>query len=486
MQLGFEHSYSALPDRFHARLAPTRVSAPRLVVFNAPLARELGLDPQALEPQAAELFSGNRLPDDAQPLAMAYAGHQFGNFVPQLGDGRAILLGEIRDRAGTLRDVQLKGSGLTPFSRSADGRAAIGPMLREYLVSESMHALGIPTTRSLAVVSTGDTVRREEPLPGAILTRIAASHIRVGTFEFFAARGDEDGVRALLDYVIERHYPEARSAANPALEVLRQVTERQTRLIAQWMGVGFIHGVMNTDNMTLSGETIDYGPCAFLDDYDPSAVFSSIDRRGRYAFGRQPAIAQWNLARLAETLVPSIAAATDEGVRLATEVVEPIVDRFDALYLATLRSKCGFAGGDDGDIALIKTLLDTMRAGRVDFTLAFRRLSDVVRGDQARFRSLFPSESAVDEWLPTYLERLSREASTEARADAMDAVNPIYIPRNHRVEAALSAATERGDYTPFLELLSIVQQPFVERPEGAGYETPPGEGERVLATFCGT
>jgi serine/tyrosine/threonine adenylyltransferase len=488
MRLGFEHTYGALPDRFHVRLPPTPVADPRLVVFNAPLARELGLDAEAVEPRAAVLLSGNELPEDADPLAMAYAGHQFGNFVPQLGDGRAILLGELRDRAGVLRDVQLKGAGLTPFSRTADGRAAVGPMLREYLVSEAMHALGIPTTRSLAVVATGERVRREEPLPGAILTRVAASHVRVGTFEFFGARGDTDAVRSLLDHVIERHYPQARQAENPALEVLRRATDRQVRLVTQWMLVGFIHGVMNTDNMAISGETIDYGPCAFMDDYDPSTVFSSIDRRGRYAYGRQPAIAQWNLARFAETLVPLIHSSTDDAVRLATEVVAPVVDRFDEAYLDGLRRKVGFATAEDGDIALLKQLLDTMRVGEADFTLTFRYLADVVEGDaDRRFRGLFPAESAIDEWLAAYRDRLSREGlNAQARADGMRQINPIYIPRNHQVEAALNAASERGDYAPFEKLLAIVQRPFEERPEGSGFELPPAPGQRVLQTFCGT
>jgi uncharacterized protein YdiU (UPF0061 family) len=490
MQLGFEHTYSRLPDRFYASVLPTRSAEPRLLVFNAPLARELGLDPEAVRPRAAAWFSGAELPDDAHPLAMAYAGHQFGQFVPQLGDGRAVLLGELRDNAGALRDVQLKGSGLTPFSRGGDGRAAVGPMLREYLVSEAMHAFGIPTTRSLAVVATGERVRREEPLPGAVLTRVAASHVRVGTFEFFGVRDDRDAVRALADYVIERHYPDARDAPIPALELLRRVTDRQERLIAQWMLVGFIHGVMNTDNMAISGETIDYGPCAFMDQYDPSTVFSSIDHRGRYAYGRQPAIAQWNLARFAETLVPLIHDSTDEAVRLATEIVAPVVDRFDAHYLDGLRRKVGFGSAEDGDVGLLQQLLQTMRAGRVDFTLAFRRLANVVRdADPQQFRALFPAASAIDDWLVAYRERIARDDGgddSNSRAAAMDRVNPVYIPRNHRVEAALRAGSDDGDLAPFEHLLSLLQRPYEERPEGAGFELPPADDERVLQTFCGT
>lgn len=488
MQLGFEHSYSRLPWRFYVPTRPATVAKPRLLAFNAPLACELGLDADALRLHAATIFSGAELPDDANPLAMAYAGHQFGHFVPQLGDGRALLLGELRDRMGGLRDVQLKGSGLTPFSRTADGRAAIGPMLREYLISEAMHALGIPTTRSLAVVATGERVLREEPLPGAVLTRVAASHVRVGTFEFFAVRDDQDAVRALVDYVIDRHYPEARAAPIPALELLRRVTQRQEALIAQWMLVGFIHGVMNTDNMAISGETIDYGPCAFMDQYDPAAVFSSIDHRGRYAYGRQPAIAQWNLARFAETLVPLIHASAAEAVRLATEIVAPVVDRFDEHYLAGMRRKTGLAVAEEDDTALLQQLLQILRADRVDFTLAFRRVADVVRGTQPqRFRALFPAASSIDEWLRTYRERLARDGGgAQDRAAAMDRVNPVYIPRNHRVEAALQAASAAEDLAPFEHLLALLQRPYEERPEGAGFEAPPAEGERVLQTFCGT
>src|SRR2546429_132236 len=334
MQLGFQHSYCALPSRFYARVNPTPVSNPQLVVLNTALAEDLGLEPNVIEREAAAMFSGNRLPDDADPIAMAYAGHQFGAFVPRLGDGRAILVGELRGRDGILRDVQLKGAGLTPFSRNGDGRAVLGPMLREYLISEAMHALGVPTTRSLAVVTTGERVYRDEALPGAVLTRVAASHVRVGTFQYFAARGDQDALRELLEYVIARHYPAARDADSPALAVLKEVTQRQVALIADWMLLGFIHGVMNTDNMAISGETIDYGPCAFMDNYDPKTVFSSIDHNGRYAYANQAAIAQWNLARFAETLVSLIGPDIEKAVSLATEVVAPFITQFDSRILA--------------------------------------------------------------------------------------------------------------------------------------------------------
>jgi uncharacterized protein YdiU (UPF0061 family) len=335
MQLGLQNTYHALPSRFYARLAPAPVRDPRLVVFNARLAEELGFDPIALEREAAAWFSGNQTPEDADPIALAYAGHQFGGFVPQLGDGRAILLGERVGRDGVRRDIQLKGSGRTPFSRNGDGRAALGPMLREYLISEAMHALGVPTTRSLAVVTTGEQVVREDLVPGAVLTRVAASHIRVGTFEYFAARDDREAVSQLLDYVITRHYPETRGADVPALAVLEAVAQRQAALIADWMSVGFIHGVMNTDNMAISGETIDYGPCAFMDHYDVKTVFSSIDHGGRYAYGNQPAIAQWNIARFAETLLPLINSDNEKAIELATAVVKDFMPGFDARLLIT-------------------------------------------------------------------------------------------------------------------------------------------------------
>jgi len=492
MHFGFEHSYAALPQGFFAEIDPTPVADPRLVVFNRPLAADLGLDADAVEREAAAIFSGNSLPDDAHPIAMAYAGHQFGHFVPQLGDGRAILLGELRDREGALHDVQLKGSGLTPWSRGADGRAALGPMLREYLISEAMHALGIATTRSLAVVTTGERVRREESLPGAVLTRVASSHVRVGTFQYFAVRGDIDSLRRLLDYVIARHYPDARGAAVPALAVLQAVADRQAALIADWMLVGFIHGVMNTDNMAISGETIDYGPCAFMDHYDPATVFSSIDQRGRYAYANQPSIAQWNLARFAETLLPLIDADTERAVNLAMEVVEPFIARFDAQFLSGMRRKLGLATIEDGDMALAKRLLDAMRLGldgrATDFTLVFRRLSDAAADavSEPALRALFPPQSTLDDWLRDWRARLQRDGRGPAeRAATMRQANPAFIPRNHRVEAALRSATD-GDLAPFRTLLGILQRPCDDHPAAAEYMLPPEASERVYQTFCGT
>jgi uncharacterized protein YdiU (UPF0061 family) len=489
MKLGLTHSYSALPPHFYRRVAPTPVNNPQLVIFNRSLAQELGLKPDLEEKDAAALFSGSQLPQDASPIAMVYAGHQFGAFVPQLGDGRAILLGELKGADGMLRDIQLKGAGLTPFARNGDGRAALGPMLREYLISEAMHALGIPTTRSLAVVSTGEKVFREGALPGAVLTRVAASHIRVGTFQYFAARADHDGVRELLDYVIARHYPDARNAPVPALAVLKEVVQRQATLIADWMRVGFIHGVMNTDNMAISGETIDYGPCAFMDHYDPNTVFSSIDHAGRYAYANQPGIAQWNLARFAETLLPLIDAEADTAVALATEILETFIAQFEAHLLENLCRKIGLADGRDGDADLINRLFSAMQEVGADFTLTFRRLALAAESSNAQdaVRELFANSPGIDAWLRDWRERLARDPrSTAERVVSMRRVNPAFIPRNHRVEAALNAASERGDFQPFHRLLGILQHPYDDQPEAGGYEQPPQPSERVLRTFCGT
>jgi uncharacterized protein YdiU (UPF0061 family) len=478
MRLGLENTYSSLPSRFYARLAPTPVKDPRLVVVNSRLADELDFDPAVLEREGAALFSGNQTPDDADPIALAYAGHQFAGFAPQLGDGRAILLGERVGRDGVRRDIQLKGSGRTPFSRNGDGRAALGPMLREYVISEAMHALGIPTTRSLAVVTTGEQVVREDLLPGAVLTRVAASHIRVGTFEYFAARDDRDGVSQLLDYVITRHYPQARGADVPALAVLEAVAQRQAALVADWMSVGFIHGVMNTDNVAISGETIDYGPCAFMDDYDTNTVFSSIDRGGRYAYGNQPAIAQWNLARFAETLLPLIDAAIGKAVERATAVVKDF-----------MRRKLGLESEKDGDAELVSALFATMQSAGADFTLTFRRLARCADepADDASLLELFASSPGIADWLRSWRERLTSEPQNAAeRAAHMRRVNPAFIPRNHRVEAALEAASTHGDFGPFHRLLNILEQPYDDQPGFSEFEQPPAPDERVLRTFCGT
>ena len=489
MRLGLENTYSALPSRFYARVAPAPVRDPRLVILNSRLAEELDLDPVVLEREGAAWFSGNQTPEDADSIAMAYAGHQFGNFVPQLGDGRAILLGERVGRDGMRRDIQLKGSGRTPFSRNGDGRAAIGPMLREYLISEAMHALGVPTTRSLAVVTTGEQVAREDLLPGAVLTRVAASHIRVGTFEYFAARDDREAVSLLLDYVITRHYPEARSADVPALAVLEAVAQRQASLIADWMSVGFIHGVMNTDNMAISGETIDYGPCAFMDHYDANTVFSSIDHGGRYAYGNQAAIAQWNIARFAETLLPLIDSDNAKAIELATAAVRDFMPAFDARLLARMRQKIGLASEQAGDAELVSALFAAMQSAGADFTLTFRRLARCADEppDDASLLELFASSPGIADWLRRWRERLASEPQNAAeRAASMRRVNPAYIPRNHRVEAALEAASTHGDFGPFHQLLSILEHPYHEQPGRDEFEQPPAPGERVHRTFCGT
>ncbi len=485
----FDNSYARLPQAFFARQTPSHAAEPWLIKLNEPLAEELGLDVEALKRDGADIFSGNLLPDGADPLAMAYAGHQFGSFVPQLGDGRAILLGEVIDRTGNRRDIQLKGAGATPFSRRGDGRAALGPVLREYIVSEAMHALGVPATRALAAVSTGQPVYREQVLPGAVFTRVAASHIRVGTFQFFAARGDVDGLKALSDYVIERHYPELKDAANPYLGLFDAVCERQAALIARWLHVGFIHGVMNTDNMTVSGETIDFGPCAFMDDYDPATVFSSIDQNGRYAYASQPGIGQWNLARLGETLLPLIDTDTDKAVEAANIVIKDYGERFQIHWLRGMREKIGLTSVEDDDLDLIQSLLSIMQTGQADFTLAFRRLSHLAGDDgrQAEFLATFREPEAPKEWLSRWRQRLWREMTTDAeRSAAMLGVNPAVIPRNHRIEQAIVAAVEDADFSMFEALLDALARPYEDHAEFTGYTQPPKADERVLKTFCGT
>jgi uncharacterized protein YdiU (UPF0061 family) len=485
----FRNSYARLPDRFYERLAPTPVAAPKLIKLNEKLALELGLDPKALAtPEGVEVLAGNRVPEKSEPLAMAYAGHQFGTFVPQLGDGRAILLGEVIDRDGVRRDIQLKGSGPTRFSRMGDGRAALGPVLREYIVSEAMAALGIPTTRSLAAVLTGESVRRETLLPGAVLTRVASSHIRVGTFQFFAARGDVEALKNLADHVIARHYPDASVAANPYRALLDLVIARQVNLVSKWMLVGFIHGVMNTDNMAIAGETIDYGPCAFMDAYDPGTVYSSIDEGGRYAFGNQPRIAQWNLARLAETLLPLLSSDPDEAIKHAQAAIDGFGPAFEQAYVSGLRRKIGLFQSKQEDAALIEDLLQRMTENRTDFTLTFRALCDAAasaQGDTA-VRALFNNPAAFDEWAVKWRARLAEDGGDpNGRREAMRAVNPRYTPRNHRVEEAIAAAV-RGDYAPFETLVAVLSTPFDDQPEFAHFADPPRPEEVVHQTFCGT
>jgi serine/tyrosine/threonine adenylyltransferase len=486
----FENTYTALPANFFARVAPTPVASPRLVKLNRPLAVHLGLDPDRLaSPEGAAILAGKRVPDGADPIAMAYAGHQFGHFVPQLGDGRAILLGEVIDADGVRRDIQLKGSGPTPFSRRGDGRAALGPVLREYIVSEAMAALGIPTTRSLAAVVTGERVMRETALPGAVLTRVASSHIRVGTFQYFAARGDTEGVRRLADHVIDRHYPEAATADRRYHALLKGVVARQASLVARWLLVGFIHGVMNTDNTSISGETIDYGPCAFMDHYDPGKVFSSIDEQGRYAYANQPRIALWNLTRLAECLLPLLSEVQDTAIAEAQAVLEEFAERFDTAYQAGLRSKLGLFTVRDGDPALAQDLLDAMAKNQADFTLTFRRLSDAAANptNDREVRQLFADATAYDDWAARWRQRISDEPQdAAARRSAMRGVNPAFIPRNHRIEAVIEAAVNRDDFAPFEELLTVLSKPYEDQPSLSTYAEPPEPHQRVLKTFCGT
>jgi len=490
MTLPFDNTYARLPERFFARVKPAVMPSPRLIRINDGLARQLGLDPQWLaSPQGVAALAGQTIPAGAEPIALAYAGHQFGYFVPQLGDGRAILLGEVVDRDGLRRDIQLKGSGRTPFSRAGDGRAVLGPVLREYVVSEAMAAMGIPTTRALAAVLTGETVRRETELPGAVLTRVAASHIRIGTFQFFAARGDLEGLRVLLDHVIARHYPHAAQAETPALAVLKEVVTRQARLVAQWLLVGFIHGVMNTDNMSIAGETIDYGPCAFLDAYDPAAVFSAIDEHGRYAYRNQPGIALWNLSRLAETLLPFISDDENKAIEAAQEVLGAFPGEFEAKFHAGLRLKLGLFEQKQSDVALAGELLTLMAANQADFTLTFRLLADAATGPSADepVRALFVDPTAYDGWARKWRERLTEEPQeSETRRAAMRRANPAFIPRNHRVEAAIQAATVRDDFAPFHELVTVLSKPYDDQPGFARYADPPQPGERVHRTFCGT
>ncbi|MDR3520734.1 MAG: YdiU family protein [Acidocella sp.] len=475
----FANSYARLPAQFYASAVPTPAPEPRLIKFNHALARELGLTPPADD--LAAIFAGNLVPAGAEPLAMAYAGHQFGGFVPQLGDGRAILLGEVIDTQGQRRDIQLKGAGRTPFSRRGDGCAALGPVLREYLISEAMHALGIPTTRALAAVTTGQQILREEGLvPGAVLTRVAASHVRVGTFQYFAARGDEASLRLLADYVINRCYPQAKAAERPYLALLQLVAASQAKLIAQWLLVGFIHGVMNTDNMAISGQTIDFGPCAFMDEYDPATVYSAIDYYGRYAYANQPRLANWNLARFAEAILPLLDDDQDTAIALGSEVIEGFQAQFADFWLEGARAKLGLFTAEDSDAALMNDLLDTMHKNQADFTLTFRHLN----GDA---RSQFIDPTAFDAWAQSWQVRLSRETQSPAeRAAKMQAVNPAFIPRNHRVEQALQAAIQHADYSLFEELLMVLAKPYRDQPESARYATPPELGERVLHTFCGT
>jgi len=497
----FDNTYARDLTDCYVPWQPAAVPVPALLFFNAGLADELNLDVDALKSeQGAALWAGNLVPAGAQPLAQAYAGHQFGHFSPRLGDGRALLLGEVVDRHGVRRDIAFKGSGATPFSRGGDGKAAVGPMLREVLIGEAMHALGIPTTRALAVAGTGEHVFRERAMPGAVLTRVAASHLRVGTMAYFGARRELDNLRKVADYAIARHDPDLAGTPTRYLDLLQRVAHRQAVLISQWMNVGFIHGVMNTDNMTLSGETIDYGPCAFMEAYDPQTVFSSVDQGGRYAYGNQPGIAQWNLARLAEALLPVIADdLTEPSINRAIEQVMVVIEAFPGWYEAAqlrgLQAKLGLSSlgteQDQADAELADAWLDLLRLQKMDFTLAWRRLADAAEGRAEPLQDLCAQADALDAWLGRWQARLALEAADAAarvaRAGQMRQVNPFVIPRNHRVEEALAAATNKGDMAPFERLLAALRTPYLETPELTPYGEPaPAAVTACYQTFCGT
>ncbi|MBU0824413.1 MAG: YdiU family protein [Alphaproteobacteria bacterium] len=487
MDFAFDNSFHADMEGFFAPGEAVQPLEPKLLAFNQALADRLGLTVADVEDEKlASIFSGHELPAGADPLAFAYAGHQFGHFSSQLGDGRALLIGEMLAPDGARFDLQLKGAGPTAFSRNGDGKAAIGPVLREYLVSEAMAAMGVRTTRSLAAVATGDRVQRERSHPGAVLTRVASSHIRVGTFQFFAAHFGADHVIQLSDYTVRRHFPELVETANPHLALLDRVIGLQCELVARWMGVGFIHGVMNTDNVAVSGETLDYGPCAFMDRFAVNTVFSSIDANGRYAYGRQPQITHWNMARYAEAMLPAIHAVNPADVDAAKALVDAIPARFRAIWLDEMRTKLGLGRPHKDDEQLIDSLFGELEQHAVDFTSFFRALAQLLRGEGDMLESLLPDAEAMAPWIADWWSQLEREAIAPLeRADAMDAVNPFYIPRNHLVEAALVAA-EAGDMAPWTKLLEVVQNPFVERAEWGAFAQPAPIDAAPYKTFCGT
>ncbi|MCM3726351.1 YdiU family protein [Neobacillus cucumis] len=478
----FDNSYSHLPESFFTRQNPGPVNSPKLVILNEPLAEELGLEISALQSKdGTAVFAGNQIPEGALPLAQAYAGHQFGHFT-MLGDGRAVLIGEQITPQGERVDIQLKGSGRTPYSRGGDGRAALGPMLREYIISEAMHALGIPTTRSLAVVTTGETIIRETLLPGAILTRVAASHIRVGTFQYAAGRGEIDDLRALADYTIKRHYPNIKDNEYKYVSLLQEVIKRQAALIAKWQLVGFIHGVMNTDNMTISGETIDYGPCAFMDQYDPSTVFSSIDREGRYAYANQPYIGGWNLARFAETLLPLLHENQEQAVQLAQEAISGFTKLYQTNWIAGMRGKLGIFNAEEQDESLFEELLNLMHKNQADYTNTFKALTFA----QYDHGKLFATPE-FSQWKERWQARLGRQKETKEESNQlMQNSNPSVIPRNHRVEEALKAAVTQEDYSVMNKLLQVLSNPYAHSPEQAEYCKLPEPSTRPYQTFCGT
>lgn len=487
----FEHTFADLPERFYQALAPTPVAAPAPIRVNRPLAEQLGLDPEWIASAAGTAWlAGNTVTPNSQPLAAAYAGHQFGGFNPQLGDGRAILLGELRNQSGQLFDLQLKGAGPTRWSRGGDGRSPLGPVLREYIVSEAMAALGVPTTRALAAVASGEPVMRDRMLPGAILARVAASHLRIGSVEYFAARKDKEALHTLVDYALRRHFAQHAEAANQALVLLECVVRAQANLVSHWQLLGFIHGVMNTDNMLLSGETIDYGPCAFMDAFNPDTVFSSIDHAGRYAYRNQPGIAHWNLASLAQSLVPVLHDDAEQAVGLAQSVVDTFSDHFLAAHTEGLQAKLGLSTERTEDAALIEGLYALMAQEATDFTLTFRRLADLAHlapGNSQDIGDLYALPACFDPWLQQWQARLALEQrSPEAQQAAMYQANPVFIARNHLVEAAITAATDEGDFAPFNTLVERLSNPWHWEAKDRALALPPEAGQQVYKTFCGT
>ena len=484
--LTFDNSYAEELEGFYVACLGDKAPGPKLVKLNAPLAQSISLT-NTDSGELADVFSGSIAPVGSSPLAQVYAGHQFGGFTPQLGDGRALLLGEVLNKEGKRLDLQLKGSGPTKFSRRGDGKAVLGAVLREYIVSEAMHALNIPTTRALAVVITGEPIMRTQSLPGAVLTRIASSHLRVGTFQFFSARGEQDKVKQLADYAIARHYPELKESQQPYLDFLCAVRDRQAELVAKWLLVGFVHGVMNTDNMTISGETIDYGPCAFMDNYDSNAVFSSIDEQGRYSYNNQPVIAQWNLARLAETLLPLINDDREESITLATEAVSGFWDTFHLCWLTGMRAKLGISTEEPGDLLLCEQLQESMSGQEVDFTQVFRQLASDLQSGANESQTLFKDAEQFNLWRGAWLARLTKEnLSTAVRVEMMNGANPIYIPRNHLVEHAIEAAEQEGDYQPFEKLLAVLESPYTWQVDADEYTMPAPESFGRYRTYCGT
>ena len=487
--INFDNSYARLPKSFFECIKPTPVKEPKLVRFNKLLANEIGLNVIEDNDILSDIFSGNIVPEGSEPIALVYAGHQFGYFVPQLGDGRAILLGEIVNNGGCRFDIQLKGSGQTSYSRSGDGRAPLGAVIREYIISEAMHSLNIPTTRSLAIIVTGELVSRETLLPGGILTRIASSHLRVGTFEYFAASDDHENLQLLADYAINRHFPDIKKSNLRYQTFLESVCDRQAALIAKWMHVGFVHGVMNSDNTSISGETIDYGPCAFMDSYDPATVFSSIDHHGRYAYGNQPNIAQWNIACLGECLLSLIHPDRNKAIGIAEEILDSFQDKFRKYWLSGMYKKIGLTQNEPEDINLLEQLLELMKENKTDYTLTFRYLSDAIENDtgNSNFEKQFLSPNKIGEWLTNWRKRLKiQSVSFKKIKMSMQKENPAFIPRNHRIEKAIYEAVDNNDYSYMDHLILLLNKPYQDQPDNSEYMHPPEKPDHNYQTFCGT